>query len=249
MSCISQLPRAQPAGSRAGGRRDRAPSPRGAALDLLGAWSHGHAVAARRRARGGGALDAPSISTRHSRHEPNALSESVAHSLGIVDARQRGRAQHRRAPGTHDLAPSMVTVSVASPPRPRGCRGRARARGGSRPGSWGISRSPSGEVRSARCAPASASGRPWRTASPSSIVSQRSSAGQVGLASCARPARIRSISLDAALRADRDTGCTCRTTPWRRTPSRNGPSEHVDGVVEDHDAAVAEHATGLGQAS
>src|SRR5437870_5365122 len=56
----------------------------------------------------------PSISTRHRRHEPNALTESVAQSFGtcvpILDA-----ARMIDVPsGTSTFVPSMVSVTFAS---------------------------------------------------------------------------------------------------------------------------------------
>ena len=64
----------------------------------------------------------PSISTRQSRHEPNALSESVAHSLGMSTP-PRAAARITEVPaGTLTAAPSISTViwlvlpgSVAAP--------------------------------------------------------------------------------------------------------------------------------------
>ena len=71
MSCSSQSPLAGRSGSRAGGRRCRAPSPRGAASPARRSGCGPHAVAHRRGA-GGRSPFAPSISTRHSRQEPKA---------------------------------------------------------------------------------------------------------------------------------------------------------------------------------
>ncbi len=56
----------------------------------------------------------PSISTRHSRHDPNASSESVAHNLG-TDVPDKAAARITDVPvGTSTGTPSMSTVTVDS---------------------------------------------------------------------------------------------------------------------------------------
>ena len=56
----------------------------------------------------------PSTSTRHSRHEPNALRESVAHSLGMsIPASLAARITDVPA-GTVTSRPSMVTLAVVA---------------------------------------------------------------------------------------------------------------------------------------
>ena len=57
----------------------------------------------------------PSISTRHSRQEPKASSESVAQSLGMLDAGLGSRRACTEVPaGTVTGWPSMVSVTVSS---------------------------------------------------------------------------------------------------------------------------------------
>ena len=57
---------------------------------------------------------APSTSTRHMRHEPNALSESVAHSFGIVTPASVAARSTDVPAGTSTWRPSMVTDTVAA---------------------------------------------------------------------------------------------------------------------------------------
>src|ERR1700722_639793 len=59
----------------------------------------------------------PSISTRHRRHEPNASTLSVAHSLGIGLSIIAAAAITDVPGGTLTLRPSMVSVTVGSPVR------------------------------------------------------------------------------------------------------------------------------------
>jgi hypothetical protein len=57
----------------------------------------------------------PSISTRHSRHEPNAFSVSVAHSFGTLTCASAA-ARIRLVPsGTVMLGPSISSVTSAAP--------------------------------------------------------------------------------------------------------------------------------------
>ena len=62
---------------------------------------------------------APSTSTRHSRHEPKALSESVAHSLGISMPTSAAARSTDVPAGTSTSRPSIVTCAVS----PAGTRG------------------------------------------------------------------------------------------------------------------------------
>ena len=55
----------------------------------------------------------PSTSTRHIRQEPNALSESVAHSLGIATPASVAARSTDVPAGTSTSRPSMVTETVS----------------------------------------------------------------------------------------------------------------------------------------
>ncbi len=57
---------------------------------------------------------APSISTTHRRQDPNALSESVAHSLGIATPASAAARMTEVPTGTVTSRPSIDTVAVAS---------------------------------------------------------------------------------------------------------------------------------------
>ncbi len=56
----------------------------------------------------------PSISTRHSRHEPKASSMSVAHSFGISMPSSIAARMIEVPSGTVTCGPSMVSVTVFS---------------------------------------------------------------------------------------------------------------------------------------
>ena len=57
---------------------------------------------------------APSTSTRHIRQEPNALSESVAHSLGIATPASVAARSTDVPAGTSTSRPSIVTDTVST---------------------------------------------------------------------------------------------------------------------------------------
>jgi hypothetical protein len=60
---------------------------------------------------------APSISTTHSRHEPNASRESVAHSFGMSRPACLAARITDVPGGTVTATPSIVTSTVAAPSR------------------------------------------------------------------------------------------------------------------------------------
>jgi hypothetical protein len=111
-------------GSRAGGRRCRAPSrPR----SFASAWASGCAPSC--RARTGVVHEAgvplrPSISTRHRRQEPKAPGCRWRTAWAPVDAGLRGRAHDRGAGGHGDVAAVDLSVTVGL--GAAGCRGRGR---------------------------------------------------------------------------------------------------------------------------
>ena len=56
----------------------------------------------------------PSISTRHSRHEPNGSSESVAHNLGTDRPASEAARMTDVPAGTVTVTPSMSTDTICS---------------------------------------------------------------------------------------------------------------------------------------
>ena len=66
----------------------------------------------------------PSISTRHSRQEPNASSLSVAHSLGMSMPASAAARMTDVPSGTVTVSPSTSTETVAGPVLGRACRSR-----------------------------------------------------------------------------------------------------------------------------
>ncbi len=81
-------------------------------LELVGLRAHDHAGRHGRRA-GRRRAGAPSISTRHRRHEPNASTMSVAQSLGICVPISIAARMIEVPSGTVTLCPSMDSVTVA----------------------------------------------------------------------------------------------------------------------------------------
>jgi hypothetical protein len=238
-------------GSPAGGRTGRAPSPRGAAPRPARCRSHDHAVA-HGVVHEAGSPGTPSISTRQSRHEPNAAKGIGGAQPGDVDARNAAAARNTDVPGatwTGMPRPSTVTAErLVGPGPPPGCRGLARARGSS-PTSWCRRRIQTeilrevGERAADRHRGESAHRAQRTRVHRRAEVSQaqaRRFAGRVAL----RRGSGRWSRRRAASRSDRV--CTCRTTPWRRTPSRTGPSGPGRRCRRRRRPAVAEHEPCLG---
>ena len=198
----------------------------------------------------------PSTSTRHIRHEPNALRESVAHSLGMVTPASVGGPQHGRAGGDvdrcavdGDVHGARCRVTAGVPRSGSGCQVLCchRAR-------------PLVDVRSARsCRLAvevlgevpdralhrhrgQAAHGAQRALASWSRTGRR---GARGWPSTSRPAMIRSMTSRRRGSSRSGTACTCRRTPRAELHREAGHPGHVDGVVEDHDAAVADHRAGL----
>ena len=164
-------------GSRPGGRRGRAPRRRGAASSSRGVW-----VATACPARPGWCTRRACPCARRSRPgtagtSRTARGESVAHSLG-TSTPASAAARMTEVPGGHrDRAAVDLDLDGLPGPAVPGCRSRAPGAASWRARLHGVSYevlgtmlmlpSPEvlGEVLAARCAPASASARPWRTAS------------------------------------------------------------------------------------
>ena len=87
-----------------------------------------------------------------------------------------------------------------------------------------------------------ASARPWRTASRRSCVSHRSSSSIEVRVAARSPAMIRSIASTPRVGADPARRALAARLDGAELHREAGHPRHVDGVVEDHDAAVAEHA-------
>ena len=169
----------------------------------------------------------PSISTRHSRHDPKAARRSVAHSLGMSMPASAAAAHDRGAGGDGDA--QAVDHDLDARLAGHGRRPEDQAlSAGSSSATLVRSRCPRRSGRSprrngaARCAPDSGSARPSRTAiRPSSAhTDPRAARGWPGGST---PATMLVDDLDAADRRRSGTACTSRRTPRRRTPSRSGP--------------------------
>ena len=246
MSCISQLPRrAAVAVVRVVGEvelHDAAAQLR----DLLGLRC---ARPSRRRTgvvhEAGDALGARRSRPGTSGRSRTPRSESVAHSLGIVDAGLRGGAQHGRARRGRRPRGRRWSRRRSLAATARRCRGRAREL-------VVMTRTPSGcrSKSSGQCCSALCTGigvrPPIAHSEPSVMVSHRSSRStRFAATSC--PAMIRSIvSTPRAepIRHGRALAARLRRAELHREPRHPG---HVDGVVEDDDAAVADHRAGLGE--
>ena len=107
--------RARTRRSRWGGRTGRAPSPRGAAAAPARCGSTRPCRRCTASCTRPACPCTPSTSTRQSRHDPNALSESVAHSLGTSTPASPAARITDVPAGTSTSTPSMVTCAVASP--------------------------------------------------------------------------------------------------------------------------------------
>ena len=102
-------------GSRADGRRYRAPSRRAAASRAAASGCGRPCPSSAGVVQEAGVPLRPSISTRQRRQEPNASRLSVAQSFGIGVADQRRGRHDRGSRGTLTSRPSMVSVTVGAP--------------------------------------------------------------------------------------------------------------------------------------
>ena len=195
----------------------------------------------------------PSTSTRHIRQEPNAARESVAHSLGIGTPASVAARSTDVPSGTCTSRPSIVTDArpTVSASRtagvPRSTSGAQELRCSMR-----VMRVPLvvGSKSSGKCLIALCTGigvsPPIAHSEPLVMVSQRSSSS-TRLAATSLPGDDPVDRLHTAGRPDparRALAARLDRAELHREPRHPG---HVDGVVEDHDAAVPEHRAGLGE--
>ena len=197
----------------------------------------------------------PSTSTRHMRQEPNALSESVAQSLGMVTPASVA-ARRTDVPAGHvDLAAvdgdgHRLRHGLERHGSP-GCRSRPRGPrcSAGRRSSYGCS-APHCSKSSGKCLIALCTGigvsPPIAHSDPLVMVSHRSSSS-TRLAETSCPAMIRSMVSTPRVDPTRQGVHLPQDSIGAELHREARHPRHVDGVVEHHDAAVTEHRAGLGE--
>src|SRR5580704_12201335 len=188
----------------------------------------------------------PSISTRQRRHDPKASTLSVAQSFGIGLSIRAAAAMTEVPGGTLTLRPSMVSVTVASPvrigvPVSSSCNSAMAGLLFRRDARWRLGEILTEMIERAKHRHGS---QPAESAERTVRHDLAKIAQQLDVLLAVAASDDLVDGLHAAGRTDPAWRALAAAFLGAERKSEAGLARHVDAVVEDHDAAMAQHPAG-----